>query len=172
MRRSLVPSCGAIALALLMLLALGNSSAAWGQQVDVRIQITRTPSGIDIRIQQPQGRFVGLCRSGNPNASPYNNANNRKPQCDGDQFEWTLAGNALDPGETLRIMSAPNHADCFQNLPRVFHPTTGVQVQLSGPAKDVCALDKYGYYWPYVIVLYDSTGGILASTDPGGIIFP
>ena len=137
----------------------------------VFILVTGSPDTCQIRIQQPGNRFKGVCSSG-PN----------EEKCDNNQLSWFVKGNVCNlEGWTLKILNAPGHPGCFEETADeagVVAVMNEAQTSAaSGPPHMLCALDKYGTYWPYVITLLgppDAAGArpVIATTDPGAVIFP
>jgi len=159
---------GTLCLTIVVALVVFAISSPGYAQVEVRIKVDRDPIVIDM--DEKGRRFVGLCK--NPN------------KCDSNTFKWTLKGNnQLEADEELWILSAPGHLECFestlgvQGLVAKFTTTNQGDPQFSGDPNPACSLDKYGTYWPYVIVLYkvdpvNHERTLLATTDPGAVIFP
>jgi hypothetical protein len=143
------------------------STPCYSQLVRVDIQVHRTggPTGgtVEIRLASRPMHRSGLCKSGNPGLV--------KEHCDGDEIEWWVNPGQLNAGERLEITNAPNRAWCFPNIPITITPSSGPVSHASGQAFAACSLDKYGLWWSYAISLYDATG-LIATTDPGAIIFP
>ena len=161
MRKRVRIVCLTMVLALIMTVI---ASPSYGTSVDVEIKLKDNVSGTcDIELKDK--RFKGVCKSG---------PNDKK--CDGDEFSWVVkAGPCSNLSNwTLVISSAPNHPACFVQSPigivAVFSDSD-LGPKSTGPPVS-CTNDKYGTYWPYVIWLYDASGALVDSNDPGGIIFP
>ena len=162
-----------LGLTVALLLLCGPRCEAQPSLVTVHFQLDRggTPPGSppEITLLTTSARFVGLCRDWNPQWRRH---------CDANQFQWhltILGGGGLTAVEEVKILNAPNHPDCFAQVPFTFDDTntagTPPFTHDSGTPKTACSQDKFGTYWPYVIE-YWNNGVLQASTDPGGVIFP
>jgi hypothetical protein len=124
------------------------------------LQLAQVPAQVKITINRSQGTIkavpphVDICRTENV--------------CPEDQFLWFIPGGLKD-GERLVIRGARDV--CF-NWPNgeleILYPINGAQ---SGPFLSAClAADKYGFYWPYIIELFEGDDlEPIAETDPSGI---
>lgn len=156
--------CLAVAVMLIMTVI---ASPSYGANVDVEIKLKNKGSSCEIELKDK--RFEGICKSG---------ANDKK--CDGDGFSWEVKANPCNnlAEWTLVITNAPDHPACFtQDLDLypgvvVLFTEADTGPKSSGLPLDECTDDKYGTYWPYVVSLYDGSGDLVETTDPGGIIFP
>ena len=159
--------CLTIAVVLGMLGASNPSNA----QVAIDIQVLADPPGCRIQTVGANERYRGVCRGGT-----------QAGKCDGSSFSWSVLGGnsckAQQPTWELFIVDAPAHIRCFEPDPALGPGVVqkfvadGPTTLNSGPPSVSCSQDKYGTYWPYIIVLEDGNGNQLDSTDPGAVIFP
>lgn len=150
---------------------LGMSSPGYAGSVDILIQVHRDGAGsCSIDPIAVGSRFRGVCKG-----------SSKAGKCDGDSISWKIQGASCTtevPNWKLFIVDAPGHASCFKpdsslgpGIVLKFDKANAGPLD-SGPPHLSCSQDKYGTYWPYIVVLEDGSGKQLDSTDPGGIIFP
>lgn len=130
------------------------------------LQLDRIPAQVKIMIMRPSPpETMGTIRA----VPPHVDICDTKEECPEDQFLWFIPA-GLKEGERLVIRGARDV--CFDwpdGKLEIPYPINGAE---SGPRDpDSCKPDppdKYGFYWPYIIELYEGDTKI-AESDPSGI---
>lgn len=134
----------------------GGEEASEGGPTLLMLNVTGAP--VNIVINRAQGTIRV-----NP---PHVEICSGSIACPHDQFQWQIPG-GLREDERLVIRGA--RRSCFPWPELVITPPDNGA--LSGPYLPECeAEDKYGFYWPYIVELYQGAGEEpIAKTDPSGI---
>ncbi len=124
------------------------------------LQLERVPAQVKITINRPQGTIHAV--------PPHVDICETEDGCPEDQFLWYIPA-GLKEGERLVIRGARDVCFDWPNGKlEIPYPINGAQ---SGQFLPACnPPDKYGFYWPYVIELYEGENPEpIAETDPSGI---